>query len=73
MINPTIKETEDVQNVLGSLFRETVLNMPTADTRTKRQFSKAMIALEKARSEFDLLNDLKAELREPRETEMYAP
>ena len=63
MVNTTIKETEDVQNILGRLSRETVLNMPTADTKTKRQFSRAMIALEKARAEFDALNDMKAELR----------
>ena len=58
-----ITETEYAQNILARLGKSVVLNMPSADAKTKRQFSKAIVYLEKARAEFDALNDMKEQLR----------
>ena len=53
-------ETETVQNTLRRLIDQVYLNIDDPTKREKSQYSRAVIALEKARHEFDLLNDLKA-------------
>ena len=53
-------ETETVQNTLRRLIDGVYLNIDEPTKREKAQYSRAVIALEKARHEFDLVNDLKA-------------
>ena len=53
-------ETEDAQNTLTRLAKGVYLNISEPSRREKAQYSKAIVALEKARHEFDLINDLKA-------------
>lgn len=53
------ESTEDVQNALGRMIDNVDLNIKEPTEKQKRQFFKAKNALNKARQEFDLLNDMK--------------
>ena len=53
------ENTEDVQNALGRMIDNVDLNINKPTEKQKRQFFKATNALNKARQEFDLLNDIK--------------
>jgi len=57
-----VKDTNDVQNTLRRLRDDVDLNVDGPTTAIKRQYSKALIALENARLQFDILNDMKDEL-----------
>lgn len=59
MIN---KETEDIQNIIKRLEGEVYLNVAKPDIKLKRQYHRAIKSLADARYEFDILNDMKAEL-----------
>jgi hypothetical protein len=60
------KETETVQNIVARLCDEVYLNFPNASIKMKRQYHKAKQALETARLELDILNDMK-EAETPKE------
>lgn len=53
------KETEDVQNTISRLLRDVYLNTDNPSLKLKRQYHKAVSALDKSRHEFDILNDMK--------------
>lgn len=54
------KSTETAQNILASLKNSIDLEfVQNSSIKTKKQASKAISALERARLEFDVLNDLK--------------
>lgn len=53
------ESTEDVQNGLSRMISNVDLNVPLASQKLKKQFYRATEALNKARHEFDLLNDQK--------------
>ena len=57
-----MKDTNDVQNTLRRLRDGVYLNVDAPTTAIKRQYSKALISLENARYQFDILNDMKDEL-----------
>lgn len=56
--------TEDAQNQVYRIRNTIHLNMPTASSKTKRQFSKVLIAVESLRCELDTLNDMKVAEKE---------
>ena len=53
------ESTEDVQNGLDRMIYNVDLNIKKPTEKQKKQFYKATNALNKARQEFDLLNDMK--------------
>ena len=53
------ESTEDVQNGLRRMAFNVDLNIDKPTERQKRQYYKALNALNKATQEFDLLNDMK--------------
>jgi hypothetical protein len=53
------ESTEDIQNALSRMINNVDLNVKDPTEKLKRQFFKATNALNKARHEFDLLNDMK--------------
>ncbi len=54
-----MRETYDIQNDLARIERSAYLNVENPTTKLKRQYHKAIRALQDARHEFDLLNDMK--------------
>jgi len=53
------ESTEDVQRALGTMINYVDLNIEKPTQKQKRQFYKATEMLNKARHEFDILNDMK--------------
>jgi hypothetical protein len=53
------ESTEDVQNGLRRMVFNVDLNIDKPTAKQKRQYYKAINALNKAVQEFDLLNDMK--------------
>ena len=54
------ESTEDVQNALGRMIANVDLNIKSPTQKQKKQFYKATEMLNRARHEFDLLNDMKS-------------
>ena len=55
-------ETYEAQNSLASISKNIHLNVAAPSSVMKKQFHKAKLAIETARHELDLLNDLKEKL-----------
>lgn len=51
--------TEDAQNRVARLLAGIDLNVDSPTIKLKRQYMKALAALNKARDELDILNDMK--------------
>jgi len=55
-------DTEDAQNLISRIKNGIGLNVKNPDEKMKRQYFKALQALQKVEHELDLINDLKDKL-----------
>lgn len=53
-----LKETEDAQNQINRIIESVCLNIEKPDIKIERQYHKALMALNSAYHEFDILNEL---------------